>query len=151
LAGELSSWHSQQLAGAVYWVESSWNRRGTPRLTLAAAPIDVGPALREQLFQRTKTVILTSATLSTGKRPSFDFFQQRIGLTQCDALRLDSPFNYCEQAELVTFRGMPDPGGQRDAFERASIEAIKRLVRESDGRAFVLMTSYDAMRRAASA
>ena len=52
LAGELNAWHAQQLAGAVYWIESSWNRRGTPRLTLAAAPIDVGPALREQLFQR---------------------------------------------------------------------------------------------------
>jgi ATP-dependent DNA helicase DinG len=151
LAGELTTWHAQQLPGAVYWIESSWNRRGTPRLTLSAAPIDVGPALREQLFQRTKSVILTSATLSTGKRPSFDFFQQRIGLTQCDALRLDSPFNYREQAELVTVAGMPDPGDEREAFERASIEAIKRLVRDSDGRAFVLMTSYDAMRRAAQA
>jgi ATP-dependent DNA helicase DinG len=151
LAGELTTWHAQQLPGAVYWIESSWNRRGTPRLTLSAAPIDVGPALREQLFQRTKSVILTSATLSTGKRPSFDFFQQRIGLTQCDALHLDSPFNYREQAELVTVAGMPDPGDEREAFERASIEAIKRLVRDSDGRAFVLMTSYDAMRRAAQA
>ncbi len=151
LAGELTTWHAQQLTGAVYWIESSWNRRGSPRLTLSAAPIDVGPALREQLFQCTKSVILTSATLSTGKRPSFDFFQQRIGLTQCDAVRLDSPFNYREQAELVTLAGMPDPGDQREAFERASIEAIKHLVRESDGRAFVLMTSYDAMRRAAQA
>ncbi|HYO25852.1 MAG TPA: helicase C-terminal domain-containing protein, partial [Lacipirellulaceae bacterium] len=156
LAGELTSWHSQQLAGAVYWIESSWNRRGTPRLTLSAAPVDVGPALREQLFQRTKTVVLTSATLSTGgsrknSKPSFDFFQQRIGLTQCDALRLDSPFDYHEQAELVTVRGMPDPGKEREQFERASIEAIKHLVRESDGRAFVLMTSYDAMRRTAAA
>jgi ATP-dependent DNA helicase DinG len=151
LAGELTSWHSQQLAGAVYWVESSWNRRGTPRLTLAAAPIDVGPALREQLFQPTKTVILTSATLSTGKKPSFSFFQQRIGLTQCDALRLDSPFNYSEQAELVTFRNMPDPGAEREAYDRAAVEAIKFLVRESDGRAFVLMTSYESMRRAAAA
>jgi ATP-dependent DNA helicase DinG len=152
LAGELTSWHSQQLTGAVYWIESSWNRRGTPRLTLSASPIDVGPALREQLFQRTKTVILTSATLSTGgKKPSFDFFQQRIGLTQCDTLRLDSPFDYREQAELVTLRGMPDPSTEREEYERASIDAIKRLVRESDGRAFVLMTSYDAMRKAAAA
>jgi ATP-dependent DNA helicase DinG len=151
LAGELTSWHSQQLSGAVYWIESSWNRRGTPRLTLAAAPVDVGPALREQLFQRTKTVVLTSATLSTGKQPSFDFFQQRIGLTQCDAVRLDSPFNYREQAELVTLRSMPDPGAEREAYERAAIDAIKHLVRESDGRAFVLMTSYDAMRKAAQA
>jgi ATP-dependent DNA helicase DinG len=151
LAGELTTWHSQQLTGAVYWIESSWNRRGTPRLTLSAAPVDVGPALREQLFQRTKTVVLTSATLSTGKQPSFDFFQQRIGLTQCDAVRLDSPFNYREQAELVTLRSMPDPGAEREAYERAAIDAIKHLVRESDGRAFVLMTSYDAMRKAAQA
>jgi ATP-dependent DNA helicase DinG len=149
LAGELSTWHSQQLAGAVYWIESSWNRRGTPRLTLSAAPVDVGPALREQLFQRTKTVVLTSATLSTGQRPSFDFFQRRIGLTQCESLRLDSPFDYREQTELVTMPRMPDPGGEREAYDQAAIDAIKHLVRESDGRAFVLMTSYESMRRAA--
>jgi ATP-dependent DNA helicase DinG len=151
LAGELSTWHSQHLAGAVYWIESSWNRRGTPRLTLSAAPVDVGPALREQLFQRTKTVVLTSATLSTGQRPSFEFFQHRIGLTQCESLRLDSPFDYREQTELVTMPRMPDPGSERDAFDRAAVDAIKHLVRESDGRAFVLMTSYDSMRRAAEA
>jgi ATP-dependent DNA helicase DinG len=147
LAGELNAWHGQQLPGAVYWIESSWNRRGTPRMTLAASPVDVGPALREQLFQQTKSVILTSATLSIGKQPSFSFFRDRIGLTQCDELRLDSPFDYQEQAELVTMRGMPDPSAERDGYERACIEAIKHLVRESDGRAFVLLTSYEMMRR----
>ncbi len=151
MAGELTAWHAQQLDGAVHWIESSWNRRGTPKLTLQAAPVDVGPALRDQLFQQTKTVILTSATLSTGQRPSFEFFQQRIGLTQCDTVRLDSPFDYRQQAELVTLRNMPDPGAEREAYEQAAIAAIKHLVRESDGRAFVLMTSYDAMRRAAAA
>jgi ATP-dependent DNA helicase DinG len=147
LAGELHAWHTQQLTGAVYWIESSWNRRGTPRMTLAASPVDVGPALREQLFQQTKSVILTSATLSIGKKPSFSFFRDRIGLTQCDELRLDSPFDYQEQAELVTLRGMPDPTAERDGYERACIEAIKHLVRESDGRAFVLLTSYEMMRK----
>ncbi len=120
-------------------------------MTLCSAPIDVGPALREQLFQRVPTVVMTSATLSVGKQPSFDFFQSRVGLTQCDALRLDSPFDYREQAELVTMRGMPDPGSEREPFERASIEAIKHLVRESDGRAFVLLTSYEMMRKVAAA
>ncbi len=151
LAGELNAWHTQQMAGAVYWIESSWNRRGTPRMTLTSAPIDVGPALREQLFQRVPTVVMTSATLAVGREPSFDFFQSRVGLTQCDALRLDSPFDYREQAELVTMRGMPDPGAERDQYERASIEAIKLLVRESDGRAFVLLTSYEMMRKVAAA
>jgi ATP-dependent DNA helicase DinG len=150
LAGELNAWHVQMLPGAVYWVESSWNRRGTPRLTLAASPIDVGPALREQLFQRVPSVILTSATLSIGKQPSFDFFRQRIGLTKADELRLDSPFNYREQAELATLSGMPDPAAEKDQYERACIESIKHLVRDSDGRAFVLLTSYEMMRRVAA-
>jgi ATP-dependent DNA helicase DinG len=151
LAGELNAWHGQQLPGAVYWIESAWNRRGTPRLTLAASPVDVGPALREQLFQRVPTVILTSATLSIGRQPSFDFFRHRIGLTQADELRLDSPFDYQEQAELATLRNMPDPSTEKDEYERACIEAIKTLVRDSDGRAFVLLTSYDMMRRVGAA
>ena len=151
LAGELNTWHQQQLPGAVYWIDSSWNRRGTPRLTLAAAPVDVGPALREQLFQQVPTVVMTSATLAVGPNASFDFFQQRVGLTQCERLQLGSPFDYREQAELVTVRDMPDPSAQRDAFERAAIEAIKQLTRDSDGHAFVLLTSYEMMRRVASA
>ena len=35
-------------------------------LTLAAAPVDIGPAMREQLFDKVPTVIMTSATLSVG-------------------------------------------------------------------------------------
>jgi len=50
LAGELNSWHHQQLASsAVYWMDTYKTRRGLPRLTLSAAPIDVGPMLRDQL------------------------------------------------------------------------------------------------------
>ena len=151
LAGELNAWHRQQLDSAVYWMESYKTRRGLPRLTLSAAPLDVGPVLREQLFQRVPTVILTSATLAVGQNDSFDFFRQRIGLVKTNTLLLDSPFDYSKQAELVTLRGVPDPGNQREEYQRASVELIQRFVRESDGRAFVLFTSYDMMRRVGSA
>ena len=80
-----------------------------PRLTLSAAPVDIGPAMREHLFDKVPTVILTSATLSVGKQGSFDFFKSRVGLTQFDEIQVGSPFNYREQAELVTLRDMPDP------------------------------------------
>jgi ATP-dependent DNA helicase DinG len=92
--------------------------------------------------------VLTSATLAVGKQDDFQYFRQRIGLTQCETLKLDSPFNYREQAELMLLESMPDPA-ERDAYERACVESIKWLVRESDGRAFVLLTSYDMMRRVA--
>ncbi|MEO2049470.1 MAG: helicase C-terminal domain-containing protein [Pirellulales bacterium] len=147
LAGELAEWHGQHLESAVYWVELPRSRRGQPRMKLAAAPLDVGPELREQLFHQVPTVIMTSATLSVGKQGRFDFFQNRVGLLQCEQVCLDSPFNYREQAQLVVIRGMPDPGSQRQAYELACIDQIKRLVQETDGHAFVLLTSFDMMRR----
>ena len=150
LAGELNSWLQQKIDSAVYWLDSFTTRRGMPRLTLSAAPIDVGPALREQLFNEVPTAILTSATLAIGKNDSFDFFCDRVGLVKTETLRLDSPFDYKEQAELVTMRGMPDPGSERDAYEQACVETIQRFVRESDGHAFVLFTSYEMMRRVGS-
>lgn len=151
LAGEVASWHGQAVAGAVYWVDAYQPRRGPPRLTLAAAPVDVGPALREQLFQPIDTVVLTSATLAVGNQASFDFFQQRIGLTQCASLQVDSPFDYPRQVELVTLKDMPDPSSQREDYLHACVDAIQHFTRESDGRAFVLFTSYDMMRRVAAA
>jgi ATP-dependent DNA helicase DinG len=147
LAAEIETWRKQQVEGLVYWVERALTRRGRPKLSLAAAPIDIGPVLREHLFEKVPTVVMTSATLSIGRQASFDFFKSRIGLTQAAGLRLGSPFNYREQAELITLDGMPDPG-DKEAYERASVAMIRRYVERSDGHAFILFTSYDALRRA---
>lgn len=150
MAGELEAWRTQADEGAVYWMESSESRRGAPRMKLVAAPIDVGPALREHLFEQVPSVILTSATLCTGKKPNFDYFRARVGLTQGDTLQLGSPFNYREQAKLITHRDMPDPTQDKTAFERKSLEWIQHYVSQTDGRAFVLFTSYETLRRAAT-
>lgn len=149
LAGEIEKWRMQEVPNAVYWVEKGWSRRSIPRLTLAAAPVDVGPALREALFNAVRTVVLTSATLSVGKQASFDFFKSRVGLTQTDSLHLGSPFNYREQAKVIVVSGLPDPNQARDDFERLCSEMIKRYVARTDGHAFVLFTSYDMIRRVA--
>lgn len=120
-------------------------------MSLVAAPLEVGPALREHLFDQVPTVVMTSATLSAGSdRAGFEFYQSRVGVTQCEALRLGSPFDYANQATLVTMPSMPDPSAERTEFDRKSLEAIKHYVQEFDGRAFVLFTSYDAMRKAGS-
>jgi ATP-dependent DNA helicase DinG len=150
LAGEIELWRMQAQAGAVYWIESTQNRRGTPRLTLSAAPIDIGPAMRQQLFDKVPTVIMTSATLSVG-RGGFEFFQSRVGLTQCLTAQVGSPFNFREQVELVTMRDVPDPAAERDAFEKRCIPLIQEYAGRTDGRTFVLFTSYDMLRRMAAA
>lgn len=154
LAGELTQWHEQQLEDAVYWLESTATRFGRPKYHLNASPINVGPPLREALFEPTRSVILTSATLAVGKdsgERGFDFFQSRIGLTQSGKIRLGSPFNYRDQAEIVLIRGLPDPSAEKEKFDRQAIEVMKRFIESSDGHAFVLFTSYDALRKAAEA
>lgn len=150
LAAEIDQWVKQSLPGSVYWVERAKSRRGHTRFILNAAPIDVGPPLREHLFEEVPSVILTSATLSVGRSPSFDYFKSRIGLTQADCVRLGSPFDYKKQAELILVEGMPDPS-EKDAYERACLEMIRRYVERTDGHAFLLFTSYDMLRRAATA
>jgi len=149
LAGELEQWRMQDVPDAVYWVEAEVMRRGPTRITLAAAPLDVGPALRAALFNSVPSVIMTSATLAVGKQRSFDFFKSRVGLTQARCVQLGSPFNYREQAKLICVRGLPDPNQARDDFERLCVAMIQRYVARTDGHAFALFTSYEMIRRVA--
>jgi ATP-dependent DNA helicase DinG len=133
----------------VYWADSSRSRRGRQRVTLAAAPLDVGPALRQHLFDKVPSVIMTSATLTVGKAGSFDFFKKRIGLTQAVATRWGSPFDYQRQAELILIDGMPDPADTYK-YQQKTIELVARLAARTDGHCFALFTSYEMMQRVAA-
>jgi ATP-dependent DNA helicase DinG len=148
LAQCLTQWLTQELPGQVYWIESTTGR--SPRLQLASAPIEIGPALREQLYSQVPTVVMTSATLSAGGRSGFGHFQQRLGLEDCVTLHLGSPFDYPRQAELYLFRRMPDPAADPAGFEEAVLAKIEEHVLRTQGRAFVLFTSNQMMQRAAT-
>jgi ATP-dependent DNA helicase DinG len=108
---------------------------------LKATPIDVSERLQEHLFSRVKAAVLTSATLAVDGR--FDYLRSRLGIEDAEELVLPSPFDYADQAVLYVPRRMPDP--RAPAFvERASQEVL-RLLEVSQGRAFVLFTSYANM------
>ena len=147
IAGQLENWRQHQLEDGVYWIESSTNRYGNENIKLRAAPIDVGPELRKHLFNKVDTCVLTSATIAIGG-DSFDFFQNRIGLTQTQSCLLGSPFDYRSQAKLIVVRNMADPTKDKDTHQRQCIEAIKKFASETDGHAFVLCTSYSFLNRA---
>ena len=147
LAGSVEQWRTHDIEDAVYWVESSTRRNGKQHVGLMAAPLDVGPLIRENLFDKVDSVIMASATIAVGNA-SFDFFQNRVGLTQGDGLQLGSPFNYEEQVKLIVASDMANPSTHRDLHERQCIDAIRHYVDQTDGHAFVLFTSYDFLRRA---
>jgi ATP-dependent DNA helicase DinG len=146
LANGVKQWLAQALEGQVYWIDITSGR--TERIELASAPIDVGAALREQLYDKIPTVIMTSATLSAGGKSGFRHFQNRLGLDDCATRQLGSPFNYREQVELHLFRSLPDPSAAPAKYEDAVLAKIPEYVEKSRGRAFVLFTSYQMMQRA---
>ena len=146
LANSLNSWMQQSEPDNVYWIETSGPQQ--QRVRLVSAPVDVAPVLRDELFNRVKTVILTSATLSIG-RQSFDFIRQRLGLTKANELKLGSPFNYPEQMKLFLPDAMPDPTESPAEYLSAVCRQIQHYVAETKGHAFVLFTSYQMLREVA--
>jgi ATP-dependent DNA helicase DinG len=149
LADEISGWLIQKSREAVYWVEME--TKGRQRVYLAAAPLDVAPSLRRLLFESVKTCVLTSATLCVGSPPNFDFVKSRLGLTSGETLALGSPFDYPNQVSVHLPRNLPDPSDQPDSFERAAIGAIAHYLEQTQGKAFVLFTSYKMLDAAARA
>ena len=149
LASSVRKWLSQDDEESVYWLERSLTRRGDIRMEMHAAPIDISSRMRELLFQEVPSVIMTSATVSTGRSGGFEFFQSRIGATGSRTAQLGSPFNYPEQAELVIVRDMPDPSSDRKRYETMLPEMVKRYLLRTGGHAFVLFTSYGLLRSTA--
>ena len=150
LANTLTSWLEQDSADSVYWIDQEANSQRR-RITLACAPLDIGPTLRRDLFDRVPTCILTSATLSVGSPPGFTFAKSRIGLTKCESLQLGSPFDYPNQVSIHIPRNLPDPSDDPRGFEAAAIRAIPYYLEKTNGKAFVLFTSYKMLDAAARA
>ncbi|MDQ2945166.1 MAG: DEAD/DEAH box helicase [Acidobacteriota bacterium] len=139
IARSLEFWMGGGEKNYVYWVE----RRGRGCF-LQATPIDVSSVLEDKLFNSVDAVILTSATLAVGS--TFDFAEKRLGLRHARKLVVASHFDYQRQALLYVPQHLPDP---RDAaFNAAACGEIVRLLHLSQGRAFVLFTSYQQMRLA---
>jgi ATP-dependent DNA helicase DinG len=109
---------------------------------LRASPIDVSAVVRELLLDRMQTTVLASATLSVAG--SFEYVRRRLGVREADEIRLPSEFDYAEQALLYLPPRMPDP--RSPAFADAAAREIGEILRRSEGRAFVLFTSYAMLR-----
>ncbi len=139
--GALLDFIRQNFPGYVYWVERTGKRESF--CTLSAAPIDLSAALGRLLFRPNTPCILTSATLSVGSS-ELDYFLQRLGAVQLSTHQIGSPFDYERQMKIFLVRKMPDP---RDAnYETALERWIAHFTEESQGRAFVLFTSYQTLK-----
>ncbi|MBM3899071.1 MAG: helicase [Gemmatimonadetes bacterium] len=133
------------VAGAprVRWLE---RRGGDGNIGATAVPLDLAPVLREDLFRRVETAVVTSATLTVGE-DGFDFMATRLGLADDDALTpvtasLPSPFDYPSQAILAIPSDFPLPNAEGGAHLQRTVEAAAELIALTEGGVFVLFTSH---------
>jgi ATP-dependent DNA helicase DinG len=119
----------------VYWIDLD----GKGRARLKGKPIDVSATLRAELFEKTDSVTLVSATLTTAG--TFDFVRRELGVPE-GALEVvaETPFDFEKQALLVVPEGLPDP--REPAFVEAVTDVVKRVIELCDGRTLGLFTSY---------
>jgi ATP-dependent DNA helicase DinG len=109
---------------------------------LRASPIDVSQIVRELLFDRMRTTVLTSATLTVDG--GFEYIRGRLGIRSAGEVRLPSEFDFRRQAILYLPPRMPDP---REAnFAAAAGRQVTEILTRTRGRAFVLFTSYATLR-----
>ena len=128
----------------VFWIERRGGRGGgggRHNVFLQATPIDVAPILRETLFSRMDCAILTSATLAV--RGNFEYIERRIGLDHARDSVLPSHFDYETQALLYIPPDLPD--ARTPQFGSHAADSIRRILQITQGRAFVLFTSYAQM------
>jgi ATP-dependent DNA helicase DinG len=109
---------------------------------LRAAPIDVADIVRDTVLGGRSATVLTSATLAV--ESSFEYVLGRLGVPEARTVRLPSEFDFRTQSVLFLPSEMPDP--RSPEFNQAAAWVIAELLDRTQGRAFVLFTSYSAMR-----
>ena len=128
----------------VYWMSRSL---GNQELFLHMAPLDVSEQLSESLFQEKESVVLTSATLTTGGR--FDHVRERVGLDDAEELVVGSPFDYESAVLLCVPEDMPEPNSW--AYQEALEQAVSEVAVAANGRTMALFTSHASLRATARA
>ncbi len=139
LAANLQRIALDQDSSHVYWGE-----RREKAVSLAASPIDVAQELQGALYSEVRSLVFTSATLSTAG--NFSYFTERLGLpSETKTMTLATPFDYTEKTLLYIPENNFPPPFAAD-FSKIAGQRILDLLLLTNGRALVLFTSFAGMR-----
>lgn len=128
----------------IYWLEED---RKSETLVIHATPLQVGPLLREHIWTRKRSVVVTSATLRIGG--DFTYLQERLAARDTLTGAVGSPFNYRAAALLYIVKDIPEP--EAPGYQRAVEQVLVRLFDATGGRAMTLFTSYAQLQATARA
>lgn len=142
---------------SVVWAEIETPRGGLRRgqrpagWSLTRAPLTPAQRVREALWDRLRSAVLTSATLTVGG--SFGYFRDMTGLAaDLDVVErvFPSPFDFRRQAVLLLEHDPHAAWRPHELAERQG-ERLKRLAEVTRGRTLALFTNKRDMHRVAAA
>ncbi|UCF56994.1 MAG: ATP-dependent DNA helicase [Deltaproteobacteria bacterium] len=117
----------------------NWYEKRKKGVVLHASPLDISQHMKEFLYQKGRTTVFTSATLSANG--NFDYFRSRVGLSE-DVLEgiYPSDFHFEKQTLMYIPKDLPPP--TNPDFGPRAAERILDILKITSGRALVLFTSY---------
>ncbi len=140
LAASFNTLTGPSLENYIHWFET--HKRS---FSVNFTPLDVADVFRDKVEAHPASWILTSATLAVGE--GFEHFQRRMGLGEARTCRWESPFDFPRQALLYVPPAMPEPN--HPDYTASVVDLACELLKESEGRAFLLFTSHRALQQAA--
>ena len=124
---------------AVYWMERTGKKNQI--IHLRSAPLKVAEILREELFAKQSSIIMTSATLT--RKGKADSFRKEVGVDEAEDRVVKSPFDYENNMQVRIMSDFPEPQGRNRAlYLKCLVKAIDTAARSMEGGTLVLFTNY---------
>ena len=108
-------------------------------------PTNVAELFKNALWDSTDSIICTSATLSNSG--TFCYIKGRLGAEECNELILGSPFDFMSQTMLYVPDDLEFPSTSEE-YADSLADRIREILLATNGRAFMLFTSYRMMHAA---
>ncbi|MFC1867098.1 ATP-dependent DNA helicase [Thermodesulfobacteriota bacterium] len=116
-----------------------WYEKRKRGIFFHASPLDISRSMQEHLYAKPKTIVFTSATLSTNG--SFDYIGSRLGIPENGLEGIyPSHFDFQEQAMIYIPKDLPSPNA-RDFGIKIAMRVVE-ILKITSGRALLLFTSY---------
>lgn len=137
LREKITPWLIKKNNDYVYWLDIF-----SKSIQFNMTPFSVSESFTKFRDKNKMSWIFTSATLAVND--NFDFFQNSLGLSEANTKKLDSPFNFKDNACLYVPKNMPNPNTA--IYNLTLVKKIFPVINAANGRSFILSTSLKAMK-----
>lgn len=122
----------------IYWLDINSKRTN---VILTATPLNIAQKLSTVLFDNLDRLVFASATIVVNG--NFNYFKKSLGLDEEDCIEaiIKSPFDYDEQMSVYIPSDIQD-SENINAFVSDASKFILNILLKTNGKAFILFTSY---------